>query len=61
MAEQTAVNREVVGSSPTGAAIYCRVDELVESPVSETGVCRFKPYLGSQLLGSRQTGKAVAL
>ncbi len=31
MAEQAAVNREVTGSSPVGAAIlyYCRVDELV--------------------------------
>jgi hypothetical protein len=54
MAEQAAVNREVVSSTLTGAAIYCRVDELVESPVSETGVCRFKPYLGSHLLGSRR-------
>lgn len=26
MAEQAAVNREVVGSSPTGAAINCRMD-----------------------------------
>jgi hypothetical protein len=29
MAEQAAVNRAVVGSSPTEAAIHCRVDELV--------------------------------
>lgn len=50
MAEQAAVNREVAGSSPAGAAIHCRVDESVESPVSETGVCRFKSYLGSHLL-----------
>lgn len=28
MAEPAAVNREVVGSSPTEAAIHCRVDEL---------------------------------
>ena len=28
----------VVGSTPTEAVIYCRVDELVKSPVSETGV-----------------------
>ncbi len=27
MAEQAAVNREVVGSSPTRAAIYCRMDD----------------------------------
>jgi hypothetical protein len=26
MAEQAAINREVVGSSPTGAAINCRMD-----------------------------------
>jgi hypothetical protein len=29
MVEQAAVNRAVVGSSPTEAAIHCRVDELV--------------------------------
>lgn len=28
MAEQAAVNRKVVGSSPTGAAIHCRVDDM---------------------------------
>ncbi len=38
MAEQAAVNREVASSSLAGAAIHCRVDELVKSPVSETGV-----------------------
>ena len=38
MVEPRAVNAGVVGSSPTGAAIYCRVDELVKSPVSEAGV-----------------------
>ena len=38
MAERLAVNGAVVGSSPTRAAIHCRVDELVKSPVSETGV-----------------------
>jgi hypothetical protein len=27
MAEQAAVNREAVGSTPTGAAIYCRMDD----------------------------------
>jgi hypothetical protein len=27
MVEQAAVNREVAGSSPARAAIYCRVDE----------------------------------
>ena len=27
MAEQRAVNAGVVGSSPTGAAIYCRMDD----------------------------------
>ncbi len=29
MVEQAAVNRAVVGSSPTEAGIHCRVDELV--------------------------------
>ncbi len=29
MVEQAAVNRAVVGSSPTEAAIHCQVDELV--------------------------------
>lgn len=48
MVEQAAVNREVVGSSPTEAVSnLCRVDELVKSPVSETGNCRFDSYLGS--------------
>lgn len=56
MAEQAAVNREVASSTLAGAAIYCRVDELVESPVSETGICRFKPYLGSQSLPCGVTG-----
>jgi hypothetical protein len=28
MAERAAVNREVAGSSPAGAAIHCRVDDM---------------------------------
>jgi hypothetical protein len=34
MVEPRAVNAGVVGSSPTGAAIYCWVDELVNRSVA---------------------------
>jgi hypothetical protein len=54
MAEQAAVNREVVGSNPTGAAIHCRVDDLESRCDSESRRCWFDPNLGNQLLGSRR-------
>ncbi len=56
MAEQAAVNREVVGSSPTGAAIHCRVDDLESRCESESQRCWFDPNLGNQLLPCGVTG-----
>lgn len=47
MAEQRAVNAGVVGSSPTGAAIHCRVDDL-ESHLS----------LKQEFVGSNPTSAA---
>jgi hypothetical protein len=48
MVKHAADNGAIVGSIPTTPTIHCRVDELIKSPVSETGVCRFEPYLGIQ-------------
>lgn len=68
MAEQAAVNREVVGSSPTGAAIYCRMDDwqvaltLNQGEVGTLREASYNPNSCIQIsMGSRQTGKAVAL
>ncbi len=38
LAERLTVNQVVGGSTPLAPANYCRVDKLVKSPVSETGV-----------------------
>ncbi len=46
MAEQAAVNRKVVGSSPTGAAIHCRVDDMESRCDSESWRCWFDSSLG---------------
>lgn len=57
MAERAAVNRAVVGSSPTEAAIiYCRVDESGKSSVSETEVMQVRDLPRQPLtsLGSRR-------
>jgi hypothetical protein len=51
MVEQAAVNREVVGSSPTGAAIHCRVDDMESRCDSESRRCWFDSSLGSQSIG----------
>jgi hypothetical protein len=56
MAEQAAVNRDVVGSTPTGAAIHCRVDDLESRCDSESQRCWFDPNLGNQLLPCGVTG-----
>lgn len=50
MAEQAAVNCEVVGSSPTGAAIYCRMDDWVSRCRSERWRGWFDPNSGIHLL-----------
>jgi hypothetical protein len=46
--EQPAVNGKVVGSSPTGAAIHCRVDDLESRYDSESWRCWFDSSLGIQ-------------
>jgi hypothetical protein len=46
MAEQAAVNREVVGSSPTEAAIHCQVDELVSRIALNDEVAGSTPVRG---------------
>lgn len=48
MAEQPAVNGKVAGSSPAGAAIHCRVDNMESRCDSESRRCWFDPSLGIQ-------------
>ena len=55
VAERPAVNRVAVGSTPTRAAIHCRVDDWESCYSSELWRCWFKSNLGIQTLGSTQT------
>lgn len=51
MVEQAVVNREVVGSSPTEAAIHCRVDELVSRIALNDEVAGSSPALAIKPCG----------
>lgn len=51
MVEQAAVNRAVVGSSPTEAAIHCRVDELVSRIALNDEVAGSNPALAIKPCG----------
>lgn len=51
MGEQAVVNRAVVGSSPTGAAIHCRVDELVSRIALNDEVAGSSPALAIKPCG----------
>lgn len=51
MVEQAAVNCEVVGSSPTGEAIHCRVDELVSRIALNDEVAGSNPALAIKPCG----------
>ena len=51
MVEQAAVNRAVVGSSPTEAAIHCRVDELVSRIALNDEVAGSNPALAIKSCG----------
>jgi hypothetical protein len=44
----SADNGAIASSILATPTTHCRVDKWIKSPVSETGVCRFESYLGTQ-------------
>lgn len=58
MAERTAVNREVVGSSPTGAALFIGKSPNGMAPLFESGQMQVRVLL-SQFCPHRQSNKLL--